>query len=140
VQGPPEKSYSLRPESLLDQQVRRRPTWCCDSRDHYTSQPEIFPGISGARRFVPGLILVQDDGRRGSREEKPQGLAQRLLSHPHPEGQTSVELFVGQLPESLAVEIPLSLNSQLLGSALHSRRGQPTLVEALFDAESDPQE
>jgi hypothetical protein len=79
-------------------------------------------------------------GDAGSHEEKLRELAERLLVHPHPEGSTSVELFVGRLPESLTLEIPLPPGSRLLGCALHSRRGRPTLTEAVFDVESDPQE
>jgi hypothetical protein len=63
-------------------------------------------------------------------------LAQRLLSHPHPEGPTSIELFVQRLPNA-STNIPSPPGSRLLGSALHSRRGRPTLIEAVYDAEGD---
>lgn len=76
----------------------------------------------------------------GSDEQMLQDLAQRLLSHPHPEGPTSAELFLRRLPESLALKIPLPPASQLLGGVLHSRRQRPTLMEALFDAEREPEE
>jgi len=61
-------------------------------------------------------------------------LAQRLLTHPHPEGATSIELFVQRLPDAWS-EIPPPPGSRLLGSALHSRRGRPTLIEAVYDAD-----
>lgn len=67
-------------------------------------------------------------------------LAQRLLTHPHPEGRTSAELFLRQFPKSLTVVIPTPPASRLLGGALHSRQGRPTLVEAVFDAEREPEE
>jgi hypothetical protein len=63
-------------------------------------------------------------------------LAQRLLSHPHPEGPTTIELFVQRLPDAWG-EIPSPPGSQLLGSALHLRRGRPTLIEAVYDADGD---
>ncbi len=75
----------------------------------------------------------------GSHEEKLRELAERLLTHPHPEGSPSVELLVGQLPESLAPEFPPPPVAELLGCALHSRRGQPTSLEAIFDTENDPE-
>src|SRR5579872_3806655 len=74
-----------------------------------------------------------------SNEQNLRELAERLLTHPHPEGSTSAELIVGRLPESLTVEIPLPPAAHLLGCALHSRRGQPTLLEAIFDAAADPE-
>jgi hypothetical protein len=75
-----------------------------------------------------------------SDEQMLRDLAQRLLSHPHPDGPTSVELFLRRLPESLAVDIPLPPASRLVGSALHSRKKRPTLIEAVFDAELAPEE
>lgn len=72
-----------------------------------------------------------------SDEEVLRDLAQRLLSHGHPEGEVSVELFVRRLPESSAVDIPLPQASYLLGSSLHSLRGEPTAMQAVFDAEGD---
>jgi hypothetical protein len=71
-------------------------------------------------------------------EEHLRELAERLLTHPHPEGFTSVELFVDRLPERLNIEIPLPTASRLLGSAQHSRRGRHSLVEAVFDSPGDP--
>lgn len=78
--------------------------------------------------------------KSGSDEQMLHDLAQRLLSHPHPEGPTSAELFLRRLPESLALELPLPPASKLLGGALHSRRQRPTFMEAVFDAERGPEE
>jgi len=63
-------------------------------------------------------------------------LAERLLTHPHPEGPITIELFVQRLPEAWS-EIPSPPGSRLLGSAFHSRRGRPTLIEAVYDADGD---
>ncbi|MDQ6880268.1 MAG: hypothetical protein M3082_21700, partial [Candidatus Dormibacteraeota bacterium] len=79
-------------------------------------------------------------GGTGADAEVLRELAQRLLTHPHPEGPTSVELFLGRLPDSLALEIPLPPDSRLLGSALHSQRGRPTQMEAVLDVGRDAQE
>jgi len=80
---------------------------------------------------------MTDSARSG--EQNLLELAERLLTHPHPEGLTSAKLIVGRLPESLAVEIPLPPAAHLLGCALHSRGGRPTLLEAIFDAAGDPE-
>jgi hypothetical protein len=65
-----------------------------------------------------------------------QELCERLLAHPHPEGPTSVELLVRRLPEWLASDIALLSDWRLLGSALYTRAGRPTLLEAVIDAPS----
>jgi hypothetical protein len=67
-------------------------------------------------------------------------LAQRLLTHPHPEGRTSVELFLRSLPQSLGLDVPLPQGSRLVGSALHSRREQATRMDAVFDTDREPEE
>jgi len=76
----------------------------------------------------------------GSNDQGLRELAQRLLTHAHPEGPTSVEVLLRRLPESVAVEIPMPPGSHLLGSVLHSRQGRPTLMEAVFDSEREPHE
>ncbi len=53
----------------------------------------------------------------GSDEDLLRDLAQRLLTHPHPEGRTSVELFLRRFPKSLPLELPLPSASMLLGGA-----------------------
>jgi len=63
-------------------------------------------------------------------------LAQRLLSHPHPEGQVSVELFLRRLPD-LWGAVPEPPGADLLGGAVRSRRGLPTQVEAIYESEGD---
>lgn len=65
-----------------------------------------------------------------------QELAQRLLSHPHPEGPTSIQILLQRLPDEWAA-VPAPPGSRLLGSALHSRRSRPTLIEAVYDADGD---
>ena len=65
-----------------------------------------------------------------------QELAQRLLSHPHPEGPTSIQILLRRLPDDWAA-VPALPGSRLLGCALHSRRGRPTLIEAVYDADGD---
>jgi hypothetical protein len=61
-------------------------------------------------------------------------LCMRLLDHPHPDGPTSVDLLVGSLPESIAADVPTSPDWRVVGSALYSRGGRPTLMEAVIDA------
>jgi hypothetical protein len=63
-----------------------------------------------------------------------QELCERLLAHPHPEGPTSVELFVRRLPEGLASDIAVLADWRVLGSALYTRAGRTTLLEAVIDA------
>jgi len=88
----------------------------------------------------PPILLEGMTAESGSDEQMLHDLAQRLLSHPNPDGPTSVELFLGRFPESLGLEIPMPPASTLLGVALHSRRQRPTLMEAVFDAEREPEE
>src|ERR1700736_5707137 len=65
-------------------------------------------------------------------------LAERLLTHPHPEGPTSFELLVGRLPDSWGA-IPNIAGGRLLGSAVYTRRGRPTHIEAVYDTDGDSQ-
>jgi hypothetical protein len=67
-------------------------------------------------------------------------LAQRLLTYPHPEGPMSVELFLRAFPESLTVDLPMPAESKLIGGALHSRRGELTHMESVFDTPREPEE
>jgi hypothetical protein len=76
----------------------------------------------------------------GSDENLLRDLAQRLLTHPHPEGRTSVELFLRRFPDSLPLELPLPSASKLVGGALHARQQRPTLMEAVLDADGEPDE
>jgi hypothetical protein len=61
-------------------------------------------------------------------------LCVRLLGRFHPDGPTSVDLVVSQLPESIAADIPIAADWRVVGSALYSRRGRPTLLETVIDA------
>jgi hypothetical protein len=45
-----------------------------------------------------------------------------------------VELFARRLPELVAADIPVLPDWRVLGSALYSRTGRPTLVETVIDA------
>ena len=65
-------------------------------------------------------------------------LAEKLMTHPHPEGPTKIELLVRRLPAEWG-DIPMPPGSELRGSALHSRRGRPAQIEAIFTIERDPQ-
>jgi hypothetical protein len=65
-------------------------------------------------------------------------LAERLLTHPHPEGPTAFELLVGRLPDSWGA-IPEIPGARLLGSAVYTRRDRPTHIEAVYDADGDSQ-
>lgn len=63
-------------------------------------------------------------------------LAERLLTHPHPDGPTSVELYPGRLAGAWG-ETPAPTGARLLGSAMHIRRDRPATIEAVYDAEGD---
>jgi hypothetical protein len=65
-------------------------------------------------------------------------LAERLLTYPHPEGPTSMELFPRRLPDHWGA-IPPPPGSRLVGSAIYTRRGQPSRIEAVYDADGDSQ-
>jgi hypothetical protein len=65
-------------------------------------------------------------------------LAEKLMTQPHPEGPTSIELLLRSLPDEWGAT-PAPPNAELLGSALHSRRGRPAQIEAIFTAEGNPQ-
>jgi hypothetical protein len=65
-------------------------------------------------------------------------LAEKLMTHPHPDGPTSIELLLRRLPAEWGA-IPAPPGAQLLGSALHSRRGRPAQIEAIWTADGDPQ-
>src|SRR5260370_40776172 len=66
--------------------------------------------------------------------EEVKALAEKLMTHPHPEGPTSIELLLRRLPAEWAV-IPTPPGAQLLGTALYSRRGRPRQVDALYNAD-----
>jgi len=70
--------------------------------------------------------------------EELKALAEKLMTHPHPEGPTSIELFLRRLPAEWG-PTPAPPGAELLGSALHSRRGRPAQIEAIYAAEGDPQ-
>jgi hypothetical protein len=70
--------------------------------------------------------------------EEVKALAEKLMTHAHPEGPTSIELLVRQLPAAWG-SIPAPPGAELLGSALHSRRGHPAQIEAIYKAEGDAQ-
>jgi len=65
-------------------------------------------------------------------------LAERLLNYPHPEGPTSIELLPRRLPDQWGA-IPSPPGSRLVGSAHHMRRGLPSRIEAVYDADGDSQ-
>lgn len=67
-------------------------------------------------------------------------LAQRLLSHPFPDGPASVEILVGRLPQSAAIDLPIPDGGRLLGSAAHTVDQRPMLVTAELAGEGSPNE
>ncbi len=71
-------------------------------------------------------------------EQALRELTERLVSHPHPDGPTSAELFVGTLPDSLSIDLPLPANGILLGSQLKRLSGQPASMEAVLDDDGEP--
>src|SRR5258708_40234558 len=70
--------------------------------------------------------------------EELKALAEKLMTHPHPEGPTSIELLLRRLPAEWGA-VPFPPGAELLGCALHSRRGRPALIEAVYSAEGAPQ-
>src|SRR5260370_37984085 len=60
------------------------------------------------------------------------------MTHPNPEGPTSIELLRRRLPAGWGAS-PFPPVAGLLGSALHSRRGRPVQIEVIYAAEGDPQ-
>ncbi len=70
--------------------------------------------------------------------QEVKALAEKLMTHPYPEGPTSIELHLRRLPAEWGA-IPVPPGSQLLGSALYSRRGRPAQIEAIYVAEGDAQ-
>jgi hypothetical protein len=74
------------------------------------------------------------DSQNDSESRTTEELCARLLHHPHPDGPTSVDLFVHRLPESIAADIPIAPDWRVLGSALYLRDGRPTRMEAVIDA------
>src|SRR5713101_5971578 len=70
--------------------------------------------------------------------EELKALAEKLMTHPHPEGPTSIELLLRRLPAEWGA-VPSPPGAELLGSALHSRRGRPVQIEAIYAAEGDAQ-
>lgn len=70
--------------------------------------------------------------------EELKALAEKLMTHPHPEGPTSIELLLRRLPAVWA-KTPTPPGAELMGSALHSRRGRPAQIEAIYVAEGEAQ-
>jgi hypothetical protein len=58
------------------------------------------------------------------------------MTHPHPEGPTSIGLFLHELPHEWGA-VPVPPGAHLVGGAIHSRRGQITQIEAIFASEGD---
>src|ERR1700736_5621864 len=63
-------------------------------------------------------------------------LAQKLMTHPHPDGPTSIDLFLRQMPDDWGA-VPMPPAARLFGGALHSRRRQPMQIEAIFESDGD---
>ena len=66
-------------------------------------------------------------------------LGERLLCHPHPEGPTTAQLFVGRLPDPLRIDVPLPAAAVLLGSLLKTLAGRPATMEAVATQSLGPQ-
>ena len=71
-----------------------------------------------------------------SEAEEWKELAQKLMTHPHPEGPTSIDLFLGRMPDEWGA-VPMPPGARLSGGALHSRRRQPMQIEAIFESDGD---
>ena len=76
------------------------------------------------------------DRESRSEAEEWKELAQKLMTHPHPEGPTSIDLFLGRMPDEWGA-VPMPPGARLSGGALHSRRRQPMQIEAIFESDGD---
>ncbi len=73
-----------------------------------------------------------------SDEARLRELAERLMTHPHPEGEITTQLFVGELPDGLGTDIPLPERAVLVGSQLRRLAGRMASMEAVFDVDGEP--
>jgi len=67
------------------------------------------------------------------RERRLRELAGRLLAHPSPEGPTTAELFLAELPPDTPSDLILPGDLDLIGSLARRREGQITGVEVILD-------
>jgi hypothetical protein len=67
------------------------------------------------------------------RERRLRELAGRLLAHPSPEGPTTAELFLAELPPDVPADLTLPRDLDLFGSLARRRDGQITGVEVMLD-------
>ncbi len=74
----------------------------------------------------------------GLDEARLRELAERLMTHPHPEGEITTQLFVGELPDGLGTDIPLPAGAVLVGSRLQRLAGRPASMEAVLDVDGEP--
>ena len=87
------------------------------------------------RPCTEGRAMTADPG---SGEARLRELAERLMTHPHPEGGIATQLFVGELPDGLATELPLPPGAILIGSSLQRLGGRPASMEAVLDMDGEP--
>jgi hypothetical protein len=74
----------------------------------------------------------------GSDEARLRELAERLMTHLHPEGEIATQLFVGELPDGLGTDVPLPAGARLVGSRLQRLAGRLASMEAVLDVDGEP--
>ena len=67
------------------------------------------------------------------REHRLRELAGRLLAHPGPDGKTTAELFLAEVPPDTPADLIVPKGLDLLGSLVRRRDGRITGVEVILD-------
>jgi hypothetical protein len=76
---------------------------------------------------------VSDRAPETERERRLRELAGRLLAHPSPEGPTTAELFLAELPSDAPADLVVPGDLVLLGSLARRIEGRITDVEVVLD-------
>jgi hypothetical protein len=79
---------------------------------------------------------VTDPAPETERERRLRELAGRLLAHPSPEGPTTAELFLSELPPDAPPELVVPGDLNLLGSLARRREGHLIGLEVILDGTS----
>ncbi len=69
-------------------------------------------------------------GEQGGAEALPKALTLRLLSNPEcPEGDVT-DIFIGEVPDALPVDVPLPPNTDVVGTLLYGEKRAEIVLEA----------
>ena len=75
------------------------------------------------------------DNTPGAREDLLRELALRLSTYPGDPRNSDPQLLVGQIPENMAIPVPMPEQSQVLGTLMRS----PENIEIMLDSTSSPE-